>query len=116
MYCSVFKRFQLFIFTECGKNTVTDKHLRNRESSPRAYDANTDGGDEAGPERGSWPWLASLGRYKHAPPDSPVFYCIGATVFSSFRFHQGKWQHLCGGTLVSENHVLTGAHCVTPNV
>ncbi|KAF5288695.1 hypothetical protein FQR65_LT11960 [Abscondita terminalis] len=39
---------------------------------------------------GEWPWHAALYRYKGA-----------------------NMQYLCGGSLISKNHVLTAAHCVT---
>ena len=39
---------------------------------------------------GEWPWHAALYRYKGA-----------------------NMQYLCGGSLISQNHVITAAHCVT---
>lgn len=38
----------------------------------------------------SWPWLAVLG----------------------YRRGDGTYRWLCGGTLVSDRHIVTAAHCV----
>uniref|UniRef100_A0A2K6CD47 pancreatic elastase II n=1 Tax=Macaca nemestrina TaxID=9545 RepID=A0A2K6CD47_MACNE len=46
------------------------------------------GGEEATPN--SWPWQASL-QY----------------------ISNGNWYHICGGTLIANNWVLTAAHCIS---
>jgi len=43
---------------------------------------------------GSWPWMASIGK------DQGGF------------GRSSKWQHLCGGSLVTESYVLTAGHCL----
>ena len=39
---------------------------------------------------GEWPWMASLGYWAE----------------------DGKWDHQCGATLISQHHFLTAAHCL----
>ena len=39
---------------------------------------------------GSWPWMASIGFYNE----------------------RGDWVHKCGGSILSNFHILTAAHCV----
>jgi len=41
-------------------------------------------------EAGEWPWMGSLG----------------------FWSADGKWEHQCGTTLISQTHFITAAHCV----
>jgi len=41
-------------------------------------------------EVGEWPWMGSLGYWSD----------------------DGKWEHQCGTTLVSQIHFITAAHCV----
>ena len=44
-------------------------------------------------EANDWPWMASLGYFE---PDDP---------------ETGKWQHKCGASIVTRDHVVTAAHC-----
>ena len=38
---------------------------------------------------GDWPWMASIGSMTK----------------------EGKWEHRCGATLITDRHFLTSAHC-----
>ncbi len=49
----------LFYTVECGKNVVTDK-IEDVSAGPYINAPDTGGQVVAG--RGSWPWMASLGR------------------------------------------------------
>ncbi len=39
---------------------------------------------------GHWPWMSSIGL---------------------FRDNSNDWEHKCGGTLISNKHFLSAAHC-----
>ena len=40
-----------------------------------------------------WPWIASVGFWSN-----------------------GKWNHQCGATLVSQTYIITAAHCVEKDI
>ena len=75
----------------CGSNAI----LEGRIDSLRVSNADTNnngngvGGGNAGP-LGSWPWMGSL-------EDS---------------VDGRKYSHVCGGSVITKNHVLTAAHCL----
>ncbi|HIF15335.1 MAG TPA: trypsin-like serine protease [Bacteroidetes bacterium] len=42
---------------------------------------------------GFWPWMVSIG-YNH----------------------NSKWNHQCGGTIITDQHILTAGHCLTNHI
>ncbi|XP_050528451.1 venom protease-like [Daktulosphaira vitifoliae] len=73
---------------------TTSKYSPERQSSESCgiseiTDRRIVGGTEA--QLGAWPWMAAIGYRRNKRQSTPMF--------------------LCGGTLISDRHVLTAAHC-----
>ena len=79
----------------CGQNKVLRDIAERRLLVPRRLNPDgvirvaVGGLDGSVKDRTMFPWMVSMG-YEE----------------------DGKWIHLCGGSLVTSNHVLTAAHCL----
>ena len=70
------------VFEKCGQNIELDRPTGRIVPSRRR-------GSESGPV-GTFPWMVSIGEVDD----------------------KGNWQHICGGSLVRKDFVLTAAHCL----
>jgi len=70
-------------------NSICGRVVGRVRTPLRVAPGEQDEDGETGPV-GSWPWMASVGERRGE-----------------------RWHHLCGGSIVNENYVLTAAHCVT---